>query len=315
MNERPVYPQTLRPGDTIALFAPAGPLRRPDRLRAGIDILEQAGYRVLLPPDLPRREQDYLAGDDSSRLAELHRLWADDSVRALVAVRGGYGCLRLLPHLDFELIRQRPKLLLGFSDLTALLRAVGQGANLVTFHGAMAGNLDSSDRDTVEATLALLAGRLPWQRRLTGIEVLRGGRARGRLAGGNLTTLAHLLATPWEGDWANTLLLLEDTGEAPYRIDRLLTQLQLSGRLTQICGLLLGDFHAIGDDPAQARAQREAIWQRALDLTEAAGIPVWGGLPLGHAGRNLPWPLGVEAEMDSGRNTVTLLPESVQWTS
>jgi len=315
MNQRPVYPKPLRSGDTIALFAPAGPLRRPDKLHDGIRILEQAGFRVLLPPDLSERQQGYLAGGDVIRRAELHRLWADESVRALMAVRGGYGCLRLLPDLDLTMCRQRPKMLLGFSDLTALLHAVGHGAGMVTFHAAMAGNLATCDRDTTLATLEIMAGHMPWQRRLAGIEVLRGGPARGRLAGGNLTTLVHLLATPWEPPWTDTLLLLEDTGEAPYRIDRMLTHLKFAGRLEEVRGILLGDFHAAGDKRDQVLAQREAIWHRVLELTEHSRIPVWGNVPLGHAGRNLPWPLGVEAEMDSDRVTLNLLAESVQWTS
>lgn len=287
---KPILAAPLKKGDSVGIIAPAGPVRNESDFSTGLKILTEMGFKTKYRSDI-LRHHDYLAGTDPERLSELHELWRDPEIKAILAVRGGYGCLRLLPELDFSLIRQHPKMLIGFSDLTVLLTAVQQKTGLTTFHGPMLTTLPRSDRDSRKAFFNMLTGRAKPEIKTKGLEILRGGEARGRLLPGNLTTLVHLLGTPYEPDWRNAVVVLEDIGEAPYRIDRLLTHLGAAGRLEQIAGLILGDFDQCGEP--------ETIWQRALDLLAHRSIPIWANFPCGHGSRNLIMPVGAEVQLDS----------------
>jgi len=295
---KPILAAPLKKGDTIGIIAPAGPVRNENDFSAGLKMLTDLGFKTRYQGNI-LRHNDFLAGTDQERLGELHEIWRDPEVKALLAVRGGYGCLRLLPGLDLDLIRQQPKILIGFSDLTVLLSAIQQRTGLITFHGPMLTTLARSDRDSQEAFFNLLTGRARPEIKGKGLEILKGGQARGRLLPGNLTSLVHLLGTPWEPEWRDALLVLEDIGEAPYRIDRLLTHLWAAGRLEQIAGLILGDFDQCGE--------REVIWQRVLDLLAHRPIPIWANFPCGHGSRNQILPLGAEAQLNSATGLLTIL--------
>lgn len=294
------FPPPLAPGDTIGIFAPAGPVADPRQCEAGLRLLHQAGFQLRHAPDLLQRRDGYLAGDDAARAAELLALWRDPEVKGLVALRGGYGCLRLLDRLDWELIRRQPKQIIGFSDLTVLHAAILRKSEQITLHGPMVATLGLGDGESVEHFFLALTGRLPPRLVPKGLEILRPGQARGRLAGGNLACLSHLLGTPYEPLWDNAILLLEDTGEAAYRLDRMLTHLALAGRLARVAAVILGD---LGDCENQ-----EEIWQRLLELTADRPIPLWAGFPSGHGRRNLTLPLGCAAELDSQKGELRLLP-------
>lgn len=297
-------PPPLEKGQTIGLAAPAGPIQE-DVLRQGLQLLRDCGVKkVKYAADICRRE-NYLAGSDHRRLAELHELWDDDEVKAIVAVRGGYGCARLLPGLDFDLIRHKPKILVGFSDLTILVNAIHQRTGLVTFHGPMLSTLVRDGRPALESMLNELSSRTQQTLKIKGLELLRPGQAQGRLMGGNLTCLAQMLATPYEPAWDGAILLLEDINEPAYRVDRLLTQLSLAGRLRKVGGVILGDFLDSGTQPI---ADLELVWQRTLELTRAE-IPVWANFPAGHGSRNLLLPMGRTVCMDSGCATLRLTDE------
>ncbi len=299
--KRPILPPRLRPGDVLGLAAPAGPIA-PEVLRQGIELLEGAGLKLKYAPDLDRREA-YLAGTDERRLAELHRLWDDDQVKAILAVRGGYGCARLLSGLDFDLIARKPKILLGFSDLTTLLNAISRRTGLVTYHGPLLSTLARDGRPALLDALNALAPNADQPPPLKGLEVLRPGRAQGPLLGGNLTCLVHLLATPYEPELTGAILLLEDINEPAYRLDRMLTQLGLSGRLDRIAGVILGEF--LGGD-GQTIADLELIWRRVLALTRHL-VPVWANFPVGHGPRNILLPIGLPVMMDSDSGRLRLL--------
>jgi len=292
MNEtpKPILAAPLKKGATIGIIAPAGPVRNENDFSAGLKMLSDLGFKTKYQGDI-LRHNDFLAGTDQQRLAELHELWRDPEVQAVLAVRGGYGCLRLLPALDFDLIRQHPKMLIGFSDLTVLISAIQQRTGLITFHGPMLTTLPRSDRDSQEAFFNLLTGRPMPEIKVKGLEILKAGQASGRLLPGNLTSLVHLIGTTWEPDWRDAILVLEDIGEAPYRIDRLLTHLWAAGKLEQIAGLVLGDFDQCGE--------REIIWQRVLDLLAHRSIPIWANFPCGHGSRNHILPVGAEVQLDS----------------
>ena len=229
----------------------------------------------------------------------------------MLAIRGGFGCLRLMELLDMDLFKDHPKFLIGFSDVTVLLNGLLQQAGLVSLHGPVATSLARSDEASVASLFTLLTGNFSERIRPKGMEILRPGTGRGQLIGGNLTTLVHLLATPWDRDWDGCLLLLEDTNEPMYRLDRMLTQLALAGRLERLAGLLLGTFDAGSNDQVATLRLQEEVWARVMELA-GPGYPIWAAFPSGHQEKNLTLPIGMEAIMESASGTLRLLPDSVE---
>jgi muramoyltetrapeptide carboxypeptidase len=286
----PLLPPRLEKGDTIAIVAPAGPILKEEEFITGVKLLRESGFEVKFSREIMRKN-DYLAGSDHERAEELHQLWADPEVKALLAVRGGYGSLRLLPLLDMKLIRRHPKIFVGFSDITVLHSGIHKETGLITFHGPMLTTLAKNDRASLVAFFETLAGRHSESFKTIGLEILKGGNARGILVGGNLASLVHLVGTPYELAWQGKVLFLEDVCEAPYRLDRMLTHLQVAGRLRGLAGLILGSFEGCGDP--------ELIWNRVLELVAGEPYPVWGNFPAGHGRQNLILPLGQEVEMNS----------------
>jgi muramoyltetrapeptide carboxypeptidase len=301
-------PASLKPGDVIGIIAPAGQLRDQAGFEAGIRILIEMGFE----PRFPRAlwpGTGYLADSDANRAEELNRMWADPEISALLCLRGGYGCLRMAGMLEIDRMRRRPKMLIGFSDITVLHHLLFRQTGLVSLHGPTLSTLSAGDKDSLERFHQCLTGnwRAPLQCR--GVEILRGGdKARGHLVGGNLSTLLSLLATPFEPDYTGRILFLEDVGEPLYRIDRMLTQLHLAGRLERTAGIILGDFSLNREmETAEKIRHHEAIWNRVLQLTADSGIPVWGAFPIGHGAANLTLPHGAEAIMDSGNGKLFFL--------
>lgn len=303
----PILAPPLARGDTIGLVQPAGPVQNQDHFNAGIRLLQEMGFEVRFARDSLNKNNGYLAGSDQERVQEFHQVWADPEVKAILAMRGGYGCMRLVEQLDMDLIRSQPKLLIGFSDISVLLNAITRATGLVTLHGPVLTTLPRCARETAHWFFEAVSGRQQPEIKPRNLEVLTGGIATGRLMGGNLTCLTHLLATPFEPSWNNVLLFLEDVGESAYRLDRMFTQLKLAGRLDNLAGLILGSFSAnLGEDFCET-ADDEQVWQRVLELLENKKIPVWGNFPIGHGPNNQVLPLGVEAELDSGAGVLRLL--------
>ncbi len=257
------------------------------------------------------RDDAYLADTDAARAAALHRLWINEEVRAVMAVRGGYGCLRLAPQLNMTLMESQCKWLIGFSDLTLLLNILHGKTGQLALHGPMVASLSLCRRKDQEQLFAMLAGSFAEDLPIPGLEILRGGSGQGRLVGGNLATLVHGTGTPWDSSWDGCILVLEDTGEVMYRLDRMLTQLQQAGRFDRLAGLLLGDFDTgSGNETADLRLQ-EQVWQRVLELMPP-GFPIWANLPVGHRGRNMPLPLGMQVTMDSSRGRLGFLADGLR---
>lgn len=279
-------------------------------LQGGMELLTEAGFQVHCEGDMAIREGEYLAAPDAARAAALHRLWADEHIKAVMAVRGGYGCLRLAPLLDMALLQRHSKWLIGFSDLTLLLNHLHQQSALVTLHGPMAASLSCCRREDQHQLFSFLTGTFEANLRIPGLEIIRDGKGQGRLVGGNLATLVHCLGTPWDACWDGCILLLEDTGEYLYRLDRMLTQLQQAGRFDRLAGLLLGDFDTGTENSTADLRLQEQVWQRVLELMPP-GFPIWANVPFGHRGRNMPLPLGMPALMDSSSGRLTLLTNSL----
>jgi len=291
-----IYPPPIQQGDTIGLVAPAGSLIIRDAFTAGVQLLEKRGFKLKFNRKLIN-SKGYLAGSDSERADEFNRLWADPDIKAVVAARGGYGSLRMIDLLDMKLIRKNPKIFIGFSDLTVLLNSIHRKTKLVTFHGPVVTTLATIDRQSQKSFFDTLTQKIPGLIKPSGIKVLKGGRAKGFLFGGNLTTLVHTIGTQYEIPWNDTILFIEDIGESPYRLDRLLTHLDKAGRLKKISGLILGSF--ADNEKKEKTVLQKAVQTRLTELLHDRDIPVWTHFPTGHCRRNLTLPVGVEVTMDS----------------
>ncbi|HEX6248242.1 MAG TPA: DUF4031 domain-containing protein [Nocardioidaceae bacterium] len=296
-----VRARRLVPGDTVAVVAPAGPVPA-ERLGAGLEVLRSWGLVVREMPQVRGRldDLDYLAAPDDARAADLMAAWTDPGVAAVVAARGGYGTQRILDLLDWDLLAAAgPKVLLGFSDVTALHQAVGRYLGLSTLHGPVVTSLgaaDAASRDHLRRMLFEPGAALS----LTPhpVEPLVGGRTEGPLVGGNLSLLAAGTGTPTALPAEGCIAVLEDVDESPYRLDRLLTQLLRSGWFDGVRGIALGGFSGCG-----VEASLRVVFE---DRLAPLGVPVLLGVPVGHAEHNLALPLGVHAVLDADAGTLTL---------
>jgi muramoyltetrapeptide carboxypeptidase len=286
-----LLPPRMHHGGTIGVVAPASPFER-RALDQGVAELERLGFRTFVPDEIGQAER-YLAGPDALRADVLNRMFADPKIDGIVCARGGYGSLRILSLLDYASIRQHPKPLVGFSDVTALFSALYRRCRLVTFHGPLATTLAGSNELSRRALLTALVSESALEISAPGGIVVRPGRARGPVIGGNLSVLCHLLATPFETGFDGHILFLEDRGEAAYRIDRMLIQLKLAGRLEGLAGLVLGSFRDCGSF--------EEVIRIFEDILAAADIPILAGFDAGHCEPNITLPLGLEATLDADR--------------
>ena len=290
----PTKPTKLRQGEKIGVIAPAGPVLQTE-LQDGIDLLESFGYEIVLSRHLFDR-QGYLAGEDNARLEDLHTMFTDPSVKTVFCARGGYGTLRILDRIDYDILRSNPKIVVGYSDITALLLAIHKETGLVTFHGPVMKELNQRNIGNLEACLNLVSHERSPELELAGGRPLKPGKATGRLLGGNLSLICHLIGSPYMPSLKGAILFIEEKGEDPYRIDRLLTHLRLGGVLAQVAGLIAGAFEECGD--------RAEIDRLLLDTVSGLNIPVLTGLPIGHGLINVTLPIGLPATIDS--ETMTL---------
>ncbi len=301
-------PPPVRPGDRVGVAALSGTVD-PQRLDAGLETLAALGYRPVEAANL-RSCCGIFAGTDDERLAAFHALAADDSVSAIVFARGGHGVLRVLPHVDWELLARRPRAYVGYSDLTPFLLQVVERLRLAAFHGPMvaadfARGLTDGERASFEAALG---GDFPIILAVTGEAA--GAPAQGPLVGGCLSMLEATLGTPYAPDVEGAVLFLEDVGEPLYRFDRMLTHLKLSGNLAGLKGVVAGHLDGDAGAPLPGAPRPSAPSEALLDQLreEARGYPwplAWG-LCAGHARPNLTLPLGLVARLDPIAGTLTI---------
>jgi muramoyltetrapeptide carboxypeptidase len=333
-----LFPRGLAPGDTIQFIAPAKYLDR-ERVALAKKRLEDLGYHVHLPDDLFRR-QGFLAGSDEARAAEINAAFADPEVDAIFPGTGGYGTTRIVDRLDYDLIRANPKILVGFSDITALHIAIHQETGLVTFHSPnpewglgteknlspfaakwfwralVATKLAAPLTDTLGAGYTIHLQ--PDVRRAASEDArifrgvprpitLVGGTARGRLIGGNLSVLHALMGTPYEIETAGRILFLEDVGEAPYRVDRMLSTLRLAGKFDDVAGVILGAFTAREEeDPWSTDATVDDVLR---DYFAGLNVPVLMHFPVGHVRYNATLPVGALSELDATGQTLRIVED------
>ncbi len=294
----------------VALVCPASPPASRLVLRRAAEALQALGLEPRIGPHAARRTR-FLAGRDEERVADLHWAFGEERIKGVFALRGGYGTIRLLPRLDWDLLRTHPKVVIGMSDLTAFQMAA-LNAGLVTFAGPM-------------LAFGKTVGFTPWAARRLWTAIgegagafditaapgdpapitIVGGSARGPLVGGNLATLLSLVATPWEAPFRGCILVIEDVGEAPYRVDRMLTHLTLSGRLEGVVGLVFGRFHE-----CFTRSEDEVI-EVIAERVAGLGVPALYGLALGHQRDVATWPQGCMAELDASSKTLRVIEPGV----
>ncbi|MBW2077651.1 MAG: LD-carboxypeptidase [Deltaproteobacteria bacterium] len=279
----------LKPNQTVGIISPSSPVEKSE-ISEGLQLLESFPLKVRQGRHLLDRI-NYLAGSDHDRVSDLHEMFSDTEVKAVFCARGGYGSARLLKEIDFSLIRNNPKIFVGFSDLTALLIALYTQCGLVTIHGPTLTNLPH-DKNW-EHLSRLIATSQGTQVPFHDGAVITEGKARGILLGGNLSTLCSLLDTPYVPSFEGMILLIEDKGETPYRLDRMLTQLLLSDRLNKLAGLVVGHMVDCGKE--------EEVNALLHERLGGLPIPVAAGLPVGHGGENISLPLGLPAVLDTER--------------
>lgn len=316
-----IKPKALRQGDAIGVVVPAGPLNR-ERIDRALTRVRDRGFRIKTYGDI-YRTRSYLAGDDATRAAELMEAFADPETTAVWCARGGYGVMRMLHRVDFNVIRNNPKIFVGFSDITALHIPIQRRTGLISFHGPNLqdgfGKPDemSAANQTALWRLLLADQQSPIASGYTydfsdvkdsSLQTIRGGTAEGELTGGNLAMLNSTMGTPDEVDTAGRILFLEDVSERLYRIDRYLTQLRLAGKFDSVAGVLLGSFSYDEGDDADKPNDVAAFIE---EFFAGMNVPVLAGFPAGHDQYNLTLPMGGRIKLDADRRTVTLLENCV----
>ena len=296
-----IKPPALRQGDKIGLIAPASSFNR-DGFLAGCDRLRQMGYEPVYAQNIFDRDI-YFAGTAERRTQELLGYWRRDDIAALICVRGGYGSNYLLEKLDYSLFAARPKILLGCSDITSLLTAIHDRTGLVGFHGPMVAKDIADGTFDLSSWQNALQGADTWSVQATGVEVLRSGKASGCLFGGCLSMLVASLGTPFEIQTKESILFIEDIAEKPFRIDRMLMQLRLAGKLDGVRGFVFGEML----DCAPPKGETYTLQQVIMRVLEPYEVPIVYGLKSGHVtGGNVTLPIGVQAELEAQGANVSL---------
>ncbi len=311
-------PPRLKPGDTLGLIHPSSATFQKMDLEIAVDNLKALGFNVKAGAHALDR-YGYLAGKDADRAADITALFADREVQGICAVRGGWGAARLLPYLDFEVIAKNPKVLFGFSDITALHMAIPAKTGLVTFHAPTGFSawteLSASwfKRVTMEGEAATFVNEPDFKNRIAAVgfrtQTITKGKAEGRLLGGNLTVLAHLVGTPYLPDFTGKILFLVDVHEGIYRIDRMLTHLKLAGLLAKIKGFIWGQCSEC--EPDSSGYGSLTIEEVLDDHVKPLGVPTYRGAMIGHVDKQFTVPEGIPAEMDADAGTFRLLESAV----
>ncbi len=324
-----IFPQKLRKDDTIALISPAGAIYETEAIEVAIESLEALGLKVKKGKNLAKK-YGYLAGTDAERVEDLHESFADKDVKAIIAMRGGYGCGRLLDLLDYDLIRQNPKILAGFSDVTALLLAIYAKTKLITFHSPMGTSVWNDftvthfrnalfEPEFINSSANFSTNSLNQQQiilqnpthkgeNLTKIadriQIIQSGEVEGIFLGGNLTVFASLIGTPYLPDFENSILFLEEINEEIYRIDRLFCQLKLSGILSKVKGIVLGKFTNCGHGNRFSSLTLEEVFAHYIN---PLNIPCFSGAMIGHINNKFTVPVGAKVKINAEKGSIEML--------
>ena len=298
MPEKPKIikiPARLSPGDTIGIVAPAGAYDR-ETFARGVGYLKELGFKVFVPSGL-LKANGYLAGPDLHRARFVNQLFADKHIDAIICARGGYGSLRILPLLDYQAIADNPKVFIGFSDITVLLTVLTERSGLATFHGPVVTSLADAPSKTLNFLMQAVSSDTKLEIKVDRGATIKSGSASAIICGGNLTTLCHLVGTPFEPKFADKILFLEDRAEAPYRIDRMLAHMKLAGCFENLAGIALGYFENCG--------LLKDVYNIVAETFRDKSFPILAGLDAGHGLNNRTLPFGIEATLDADRCLLT----------
>lgn len=303
-------PTALKRGDTVAITSPAGAVWDEVQIVKFVGILQGFGFKVKLGQTL-KEKYGYFAGTDDLRAKELLDFFLDKEVQGIFCMKGGWGCARILDKINYSIIQNNPKVLIGFSDITSLMIAITSKTGLVTFHGPV-GNSGWNDFTSDYFTRILMKKEtLSYSYPAGDVDAhytINSGIAKGVLVGGNLTVLAGIIGSQYLPSWENKILFLEETGEEPYRVDRMLTQLKLSGVLNKISGFVFGKcVKCDAEEPEKAFTLKQVLEQQIKPL----GIPAFYGAMIGHIENKYTIPIGIEAEVDASTGIIKLLEASV----
>ncbi len=314
MKSKKLKPKQLKKGQTIGLIAPGSSITE-DKLNKAIETVEKLGLKPAFTKNILAKH-GYLAGTDEQRLSDLHQMFSDIKIDGIWCIRGGYGCTRLLSKIDYKLIKRNPKVLIGYSDITALLQAIYKKTGLIGFHGPVAVSeptdytLDHFRKTlmTTDSNLVLNNSAENQTNKAINFQtkIINPGKAKGKLTGGNLSLISALAGTKYQLPVKNRILFLEDIGEKPYRIDRMLTQLRQSCDLNKAAAIVLGIF-ADCEGGENSLSLMETLEDRLGDLK----IPVIYGMSFGHIDDQMTLPVGIKAALNTENQTITLLENAV----
>jgi muramoyltetrapeptide carboxypeptidase len=315
---RKLKPRRLKPGATVGLINPAGPTFLKSDLTEVTEVLKALDVKWKFGEHVFDRH-GFLAGTDEHRAADVNAMFRDKSVDAIMAVRGGWGCNRILPMLDYDAIRDNPKILVGYSDITSLLVALYAKTGLVTFHGPV-GTSTWNQYSTAYFRRVLFDGEAVTFENPTGkgdnliqtrdrIETITPGIARGILVGGNLTVLTAMVGSPYLPSWKGVILFLEDDREQVYRIDRMLTQLRIAGISGQLAGMIIGKWTGLTPGEEYASLTIEEVHEEQIAPLR---VPAFAGAMIGHIENKFTIPLGIEAEIDASTGRIAMLEPAVE---
>jgi muramoyltetrapeptide carboxypeptidase len=313
METKMIKPKKLSEGDTVGVIAPGSAAASPEDLFKAEEISNLLNIELKFGNNLINGS-GIKTRTINERLDDLHQMFDDKSINAVFAIRGGYGSAQLLDKIDYELIKNNPKIFVGYSDITAIHNAFNQRTGLVTFHGPLL--LSPFTEWTFENFRSVLfrneiignisnPDKKDGVRTMFPLQTVTGGKAKGRLTGGNLTIISSLMGTPFEIDTKDKILFIEDVGEPPYKIDRMLTQLKLAGKLQQAKGIIVGKCHDC--EPGMTRGTWDLVFSEVIErIIKPLNIPCFTGLMIGHTKDQITIPSGLEAEMDADNTTIRI---------
>ncbi|MBK7104278.1 MAG: LD-carboxypeptidase [Ignavibacteriae bacterium] len=302
-------------GDTIGLISPASYIND-KQLNEAIYNLENLGFKIKYNPAV-KDKYGYLAGSDSARAEDFNKMILEDEVKAIVAVRGGYGCARMLKFIDYEAIKKNPKIIIGYSDITSLLYAIYKKTGLVCFHGPV-GTSTFNDYSLEHLKNIFLEPKENYKMKNSysdenQIEIINNGICEGELVGGNLSIVVSMIGTEYDIDTKGKIIFLEEIGEEPYRIDRMLTQMKQSGKFKNCAGIALGVFKNCDVKKEDPEFENSLTLQQVFkDVLGDLKIPVIYGLSFGHIENKFTLPFGVKASLNTFDKSLTLLEKSVE---
>lgn len=312
-----IKPVALKKGDTIGLVCPAYSAFIREEVQITVESLQEMGFKVVQGKHIFDR-YGYLAGKDEDRAADINEMFADKKIDAIMAMHGGWGCARILPLLDYKLIKKNPKVFIGYSDITALLLGIYSQTGLVTFHGPVGSStwnsfsVDYFKNTLMEGSATKMSNPVKKGDSLVQVEdriyTITSGIAKGKLIGGNLTVLSHILGSKYVPDFKGAILFIEDVQEDTYRIDRMITQLKLAGILDQIAGFVFGKCTDCPPSKSYGSLTLEDIFE---DHIKPLKIPAFSGAMIGHIKDKFTVPIGIEASIDATEGTIKLEESAV----